>query len=307
MRLLGSAEVPKGEPDPDVSRRSDFAPRGDSARRSSGIVRIKADSAPPDSVPAPRLPTIVPQALPSSGSHDDGLRLGLLSGIAGYVDAAGFVTVLGMFPAHLTGELVGVAVSVSSGHPDGHFSRLAMIPIFVVSVAIGAVVARLFGRRGRTPLGPLLGLMTLALALFSATGFLSPSVVHGSPSFGLLVCEGSAIAAMGFQNTFMRKALSSSCPTTVMTGNLTQFIIELVDLIVARARSEQEPGERKQADARLKRAGTALGGFSFGALLGGWLTGVFGPFSVTLPALITAVLTGFAWRERAPSSPPKSR
>jgi uncharacterized membrane protein YoaK (UPF0700 family) len=141
--------------------------------------------------------------------------------------------------------------------------------------------------------------MTLALVLFSATGFMLPTLVNGSASIGLLIREGSAVAAMGFQNTFMRKALSSSCPTTVMTGNLTQFIIELVDLIVARLRREHDPNDRKQADARLKRAGTALGGFSVGALLGGWLTGVFGPFSVTLPAIVTAVLTAIAWRETA--------
>jgi uncharacterized membrane protein YoaK (UPF0700 family) len=110
----------------------------------------------------------------------------------------------------------------------------------------------------------------------------------------------SAVAAMGFQNTFMREAVGTTCPTTVMTGNLTQFIIELVDLFLQRLFGERErraASEREKADARLRLVGSALGGFVGGAALGGWLAGVVGPRSMILPTLIAAFMAWFAWRD----------
>jgi uncharacterized membrane protein YoaK (UPF0700 family) len=227
----------------------------------------------------------------------DRMRVGMLSAVAGYVDAAGFVTLLGMFPAHLTGEIVGMTLAVSSGRSSSLPTHLAMIPVFIGSVVLGVMVARAFRRRGHAPLAPLLSLMALALLLFSAAGFVVPSIADSSHPLPILLI--SAVAAMGFQNTFMREAVGTTCPTTVMTGNLTQFIIELVDLFMHRisGNSGRSEAERRKADARLKLVSTALGGFVGGAGLGGWLAGVVGPRSMLLPAMIAAFLAWLAWRD----------
>jgi uncharacterized membrane protein YoaK (UPF0700 family) len=221
----------------------------------------------------------------------DDIRMGLMSGIAGFVDAAGFVTLVGLFPAHVTGELVGAAVAMSSGQLLRNPSRLAILPIFVFSVIIGALVSRAFRKRGRSPLGALLGLMALTLAFFSASDAVLPIFVHPTSGLTTALREGTAVAAMGFQNVIMRRVLSTSCPTTVMTGNLTQFIIEVVELCLRRKGKRAGASE---ADLRLRLVSMALGAFAFSAILGGFLTTSFGTVSVALPAVVVAVL---AWRE----------
>ena len=45
----------------------------------------------------------------SLGTRDK-LRAAVLSGVAGFVDAAGILSLAAMFPAHITGELVTEAV-----------------------------------------------------------------------------------------------------------------------------------------------------------------------------------------------------
>jgi uncharacterized membrane protein YoaK (UPF0700 family) len=284
--------------------------------RSSGVVPICAsrnESIVSEALPAPQPPTDsidpgrpliarVPSPAPAlrvtSNVATDRLRVGMLSAVAGYVDAAGFVTLLGLFPAHLTGEIVGMTLAVANGGGSSLRTHLAMIPVFVGSVVLGVLVARAFRRHGHTPLVPLLALMTLALMLFSATGFILPELKHSSHPVPVLIV--SAVAAMGFQNTFMREAVGTTCPTTVMTGNLTQFIIELVDLFIPRLMGDhghRSEADRKKADARLKLVSTALGGFVGGAALGGWLAGRLGPRSMLLPALAAAFLAWLTWRD----------
>lgn len=263
--------------------------------RSAGEAKARADAAALEFIAlsersAPLLSASPPEDKrrgPALSSGD--VRTTLMSAIAGYVDAAGFVTLVGLFPAHVTGELVGAAVAMSSGHPLHNPARLAILPIFVLSVVVGALVSRSFRKRGRSPLAALFGLMALTLTFFSASDAVLPLFLRPASALTTALREGTAVAAMGFQNVIMRRVLSTSCPTTVMTGNLTQFIIELVELCVGRKKSGQ--GE---ADLRLRLVGMALGAFAFSAILGGFLTTSIGTISVVLPTALVAVL---AWRE----------
>src|SRR5258705_9930179 len=80
----------------------------------------------------------------------------VLSGVAGYVDTAGFLALFGLFTAHVTGGLVtGGAVAVP--RPTGvMLRRLALIPIFVFSGPGPALFVRRQGRPGPAPLAALL-------------------------------------------------------------------------------------------------------------------------------------------------------
>ena len=230
----------------------------------------------------------------------DKLRAAVLSGVAGYVDAAGLLSLAAMFPAHITGELVSEAVALSSGHRDGSVSHLWMLPAFVLSVALAAVVARLERRAGRAPVPVLLSLVAGGLFAFALSGAalrLWPGVAPIAVARAGACC---AVAAMGFQNALMREVLNGSAPTTFMTGNLTQLVIELVDHVFTLGRKPGIMGdvERSVSRARLKTAAIALSAFLGSAAAGAVLTRSFGALSALLPSLLVGLLSIQAFRER---------
>jgi uncharacterized membrane protein YoaK (UPF0700 family) len=227
------------------------------------------------------------------------LHSALLSAIAGYVDAAGFVSLVGLFPAHLTGELVGDAIALSSQPASGHgaaHGHLWAFPVFVGAVILATLVARVFRHLGLKARSGLLALVTVALALFSASDALAWSLHEGQ--LPMLLRGGFAVAAMGFQSALMRESLTGSCPTTVMTGNLTQVVIDVVDHLVGRVTGLIL--REKRGRVRLTPVAGSLFVFALSAALGGWLARMYGSASVALPTALAAALMFQAWREDIP-------
>lgn len=234
----------------------------------------------------------------SLGTRDK-LRAAVLSGVAGFVDAAGLLSLAAMFPAHITGELVTEAVSLA-GAPNATVSHFWMLPSFVLAVALAASLARVERRAGRTPTATLLALVTAGLVAFAATGLAQRFVPALSPLTWSRVGACCAVAAMGFQNALMREALNGSAPTTFMTGNLTQLVIEIVDHFFSLGKKPGIMGdvERSVSRARLRTAAIALGSFLGSAALGAVLTRSIGAVSALLPAAFVGWLSWQAYRER---------
>jgi uncharacterized membrane protein YoaK (UPF0700 family) len=219
----------------------------------------------------------------------------LLAAIAGYVDTVGFLTLYGMFTAHITGDLVA---SVAEHSPASIATRLAMLPAFIVSVAVATVLARATRRDGHTPLVPLLALMTAALAVFGATGILLRPFMTGHTNWAVGLVGATAVAAMAIQNMLMRDALNSWTPTTIMTGNLTLVTIQLVEMVFAAREPDAQKRARIRKDAKLRlvKFGLPLTGFVLGAMLSAFLTPRYGFWSVGVPMAVVATLTGWHWR-----------
>jgi uncharacterized membrane protein YoaK (UPF0700 family) len=176
-----------------------------------------------------------------------------------------------------------------------------MLPAFVLSVALAAAVARIERRAGRAPVPVLLALVAAGLFAFAASGAVVRFWPGASPLAVTRLGACSAVAAMGFQNALMRESLNGSAPTTFMTGNLTQLIIEIVDHLFAVGR---RPGiasdvERSISRARLIMAAIALSSFLMAAALGAWLTRAVGPLSALLPTILVFALSVQAFRERS--------
>ncbi|HEX2891779.1 YoaK family protein [Vineibacter terrae] len=202
---------------------------------------------------APALPTVpVGRAL---------LVNGLLAFVAGYVDVVGFVALSGLFTAHVTGNFVLIGAEIAALSTQGVVGKLLALPVFVVVVAATRLAVLHLEHRGRGPLRPLLGAELLLLGLFLAAGLAArPIVSADSPPAMLAGLLG--VAAMAIQNAKARLILANHAPTTIMTGNTTQVVIDLVDLL--------RPGtiDREASRTRLVRMAPALLIFAAGALLG---------------------------------------
>jgi uncharacterized membrane protein YoaK (UPF0700 family) len=241
-----------------------------------------------------RTPSLHRTSAPSVGVlANDRVVAGILSAVAGYVDAAGFLALFGMFTAHLTGELVTVGTAFAEPPKLGAIVRLAMIPIFMMSVAATTLFARKVRRAGSGPLTPLLALMTGALALFCVTGVVLGPLAKRPDSWAIVLIGGSGVVAMGIQNTLMRAALTSFSPTTIMTGNLTQFTIDLVEIACPPSERDADRRARRRALAvsRLAKFGIPLFGFMLGATLGAAFTHAVGLRSIALPTIAMGALT----------------
>lgn len=148
---------------------------------------------------------------------------------AGYVDTVGFVALFGLFTAHVTGNFVLIGSELA--HPThGVLIKLLAFPAFIAAVALSRLVALGAERRGRPARQPLLRLqIALLLACMSCGWWGAPIGDVGTP--WALAAGVLAAAAMGVQNAASRLAFGELAPTTVMTGNVTQLVIDLVDLL----------------------------------------------------------------------------
>jgi uncharacterized membrane protein YoaK (UPF0700 family) len=221
----------------------------------------------------------------------------VLSTVAGYVDTAGYLALFGLFTAHVTGDLITAAATMATGPNLGAGIRLAMIPIFMVTVAAITLFARGIRRRGAATLAPLLGLMTIALALFCAASVYFQPYAKNPNAWGVALIGGLGVAAMGIQNALMRGALKSFSQTTLMTGNLTQFTIDFIEFVFPAVRDDarERARARRESARHARKSGIPLLAFMVGAGLGAWLTKRYGLRCIALPTVVVGILALVAW------------
>lgn len=203
--------------------------------------------------------------------------------VAGFVDTLGFVALFGLFTAHVTGNfvLIGASLAQSGGNV---LLKLLVFPAFVAAVVLTRFVVLALERRHRPPLRPLLLLQAVLLAGFAASGWIAAPIHQDHAPWAL--CAGLlAATAMGVQNAAARLVLTKLTPTTVMTGNVTQLVIDVVDLL------------RGAADAAVRaRAVRFVGPIAAFAL--GAIAGAYGYVGVGFAALllpIALLLAGALW------------
>jgi len=157
----------------------------------------------------------------------------LLSVNGGYVDTAGFLALHGLFTTHVTGNFVtlGAALVLGTG---GAVAKLLALPMFCIVViatrlASVALAARSPGT-GVPALRALLGIK-VALLVLGAGLAIGLGPFRSGDGWAALLTGMTLVAAMAIQNAIHRIHMSAAPPTTIMTGNTTQIMIDLADLM----------------------------------------------------------------------------
>jgi uncharacterized membrane protein YoaK (UPF0700 family) len=208
---------------------------------------------------------------------------GPLSFNGGFVDTAGFLGLQGLFMAHVTGNFVTLGASLVFG-THGAIAKLIALPEFALVVALTRLTGTALRAKGIDALRALLVVKVGFLAAFLALGAaLGPFPDSDAPA--ALLAGFAGIAAMAIQNAVQRVHLSSIPPTTIMTGNTTQAVLDAVDLL------HPQPGSDAAAvRARFVRTFFGIAWFAAGCATAAVLYYWMGFWCLAVPAVIGAAI-----------------
>jgi len=216
-----------------------------------------------------------------------------LAGVAGAIDAIGYLTLSHLFTAHMTGNTVGMAAAIATGQWADALRRGWPVPAFVMGGILGAVVTELALRQGaRRPLALALAAEAALLAAFWWVLAHGPTGPPLSPRYLLLATL--AATAMGIQNAVFRQLGRPSVNTTVITGALSSLAEHAVGF-AGRAR-ERHDGARGEEGRLAALAGTLWVAYLLGAFLGGWTEVTMRQLCPALPLAVLGVVIAVDWR-----------
>ncbi len=200
-----------------------------------------------------------------------------MSMIAGLVDVTSWLTLGGVFTAHITGNIVIVAAGlVRRGHPSA--AQTLAVPMFVLAVVIADLTTRRLSDscRSRT-----LVLLLLQSALLFSTFLLSVQRSHGASADGnaAFVETMLAVSAMATQNALLHLTQEKVQSTAVMTGNLVQATISALELL--------RPSSHSAGKANWNASFPLLMCFFFGCIMGAALVKFVALWAWLAPAAIS--------------------
>ena len=214
---------------------------------------------------------------------------------AGYVDTFGFVALFGLLTAHVTGNFIMIG-SELAGAGHGLLIKWLAFPAFVAGIVFARVLDNSLLHRGHGVRACALYVLQAALlAGYMAVGELAAPVTDADAPISI-ACGLLGAAAMGVQNAHGRLTARSVVPNTVMTGNVTQAVIDAFDLLF----SADDLEARHAARTRLLRTLPPVAGFALGACAGaaGYLFASF--WALLLPLAALCVLAVLARKTSAP-------
>ena len=199
---------------------------------------------------------------------------------AGYVDTVGFIALFGLFTAHVTGNFILIGSELV--HPmHGVLIKFLAFPAFIAGVAAARMLALRMLHRERSLRASLLALQCVLLAACMLCGWRAQPIVDASAPW-VLATGMLGAAAMGVQNAAARLAFGDLAPTTVMTGNVTQIVIDLVDFV----RGAADDGLRQ----RIAKFVCPALAFAGGAICGALLYQIAALWALALPLVILVSL-----------------
>jgi uncharacterized membrane protein YoaK (UPF0700 family) len=196
----------------------------------------------------------------------------------GYVDTVGFLSLQGLFTAHVTGNFVTIGAALVFG-TSGVVAKLLALPVFCAVIIATRLVS--FNLPARRP--TLETMLTVKLLLLLVAAVLAIAIgpfANGNGAAAIIVGM-TLVSAMAIQNAVHRIHLAADPPTTLMTGTTTQIMIDIADLI----RGVPEVA-RDALKSRLRRMCVAVSTFAAGAAAGAFLFHAIGTWCFALPPVV---------------------
>jgi uncharacterized membrane protein YoaK (UPF0700 family) len=132
------------------------------------------------------------------------------SGLAGYIDALGFITLGGFFVSFMTGNTTRLGIELAGGHGGGIALAGGILALFVAGVILGSLVGHFAGAR-RPP--AVLALVTVCLLISAALD-----------TSGFTIAAVCLLAvAMGSENAVFQRDGEVTIGLTYMTGTLVKM------------------------------------------------------------------------------------
>lgn len=204
-----------------------------------------------------------------------------LSFLAGYVDTLGFIALFGLFTAHVTGNFILIGAALASADHLSLLLKLLAFPAFILGVAVTPLLIAWCTARAVRPLPVAFSLQLIFLAAFMLFGMAAMPL--GETAGTLAMAAGLfGAAAMGVHSATSRLLLGQLAPTSMMTGNVTQIVIDTVEFL----RGERGAG----LGARCAKFVWPVIAFGAGAIASAFLWHAIGFIALCLPLAILAVL-----------------
>jgi uncharacterized membrane protein YoaK (UPF0700 family) len=220
-----------------------------------------------------------------------------LAWVAGYVDAVGFLTLAGLFVAHMSGNTVRLGVFVGDGDWSLAVQRLVPIVVFTLGVVAGIALVEALRRRSTPAPARVLGIEAALLLVFMLVGRAvlgSDRAFAGSWDYYLLATV--AVLAMALQNVALRRVAGLPIHTTFVTGMLTYVGEEFIHGWYARSDLRRAGVARHpddEAHVAFRRArfhGGVWLSYLAGGVLGAFIALHWDLWSLTLPLGVLVVI-----------------
>jgi uncharacterized membrane protein YoaK (UPF0700 family) len=240
----------------------------------------------------------------------------VLALVAGCIDAIGYMILVKLFTAHMSGNSAAAAVYTGEGNMTKAFHRVFPIPVFVLGVAIGAALSEALARSGlRRIFTVAVTLEAVLLLVFLLWGgpALKDGTIPEEPAWRFYLLVALPTLAMGIQNATLRRVGGVTVRTTYISGMLTNVAEQTVQYLFWLRDHWAEYRGRRMALLRLSTRQPSFAhvrlqlsiwfAFVAGAIAGVWATLHWGLLSLVFPLGCLGLVVAFDLRE--PISPPR--
>jgi uncharacterized membrane protein YoaK (UPF0700 family) len=148
----------------------------------------------------------------------------LLTAVAGYIDAIGFLELGGFFASFMSGASLSAGIEASRAHWSAAADAMLLVSAFVAAATVATIIAEVAAGAG------------LALVLLLEAVCLAGAVTMSLQGWPPSVCIVPVVAGMGIQNTALRPLDGVRLGVTFMTGTLVSMSQALGGALVGRVR-----------------------------------------------------------------------